>query len=111
MKLSLFKKLCDPAKFYLILSFFSVILYIINPNKMIISQNNGLGIQVLIMLIWTYILNWVCTMNNGRSIAWFLVFLPFILISLILLFLIRLAGNIDDETLEDIKESCSQCAL
>jgi len=75
------------------------------------SKNNGLGIQVLIMLLWTYILNWVCSMKNGRQIAWFLVFLPFILLSLMLVFFIRLAGSIDDEKLEELKESCSECSL
>jgi hypothetical protein len=111
MKSTLFGKLCDPAKFYLVLSFFSVVLYVMNPDKMGMSQNNGLGIQVLIMLLWTYILNWVCSMKNGRQIAWFLVFLPFILLSLMLVFFIRLAGNIDDEKLEELKESCSECSL
>jgi hypothetical protein len=111
MKSTLFGKLCDPAKFYLVLSFFSVILYLLNPDKMGMSQTNGVGVQVLIMLLWTYILNWVCSMKHGRNIAWFLVFLPFLLLFMLLVMLIKLTGSIDEETLEELKESCSECSF
>tara|TARA_Y100000389_G_scaffold23233_1_gene19818 strand:- start:3905 stop:4324 length:420 start_codon:yes stop_codon:yes gene_type:complete len=78
----MFKKLCGPAKFYLVLSLISLSFYLI---QMVESKNKmntlmGLSIQSLVVLVWTYILNWVCSLKYGNKIAWFLVFLPLLLL-------------------------------
>ena len=82
-----FNNLCDPAQFYLVLSIISGLIYL---AKMLDQTNHvntvsGIFIQVCIVLIWSCVLNWVCRLKYGEKIAWFLVFLPFILIVLILI--------------------------
>lgn len=77
-----FKKLCGPAQFYLVLSLISLLLYLIqmleSKNKM--NTVMGFSLQVLVVVLWTCILNWVCSLKYGNKIAWFLVFLPIIFI-------------------------------
>jgi hypothetical protein len=79
---TIFKKLCGPAQFYLVLSLISLILYLVqmlqSRNKM--NTVTGLMIQTFVVVVWTYILNWVCCLKYGNKIAWFLVFLPLILL-------------------------------
>lgn len=76
-----FNNLCGPAQFYLVLSLVSLLMYsyhlVMNDKK---STPMGLVYHGLIMIIWTYILNWVCTMKYGVQISWFLVFLPVLLV-------------------------------
>ena len=85
MDKNLFKNLCTPAKIYFAIAVISSIVALIN----------GVGFgSVLIKLIfaffWTYVLGWLC--NKGyKSISWFLVLFPFILI---LLAILRIANNL-----------------
>ena len=81
-----FEKLCDPAKLYLLLSLASVVVYTIHyfgKGKQMYSIQE-LGIQVIVMFIWTCILNKICTFKHGVKISWFLVFLPIIFMIIIL---------------------------
>jgi len=85
MDKNLFKNLCTPAKIYFAIAVISSIIALIN----------GVGFgSVLIKLIfaffWTYVLGWLC--NKGyKSISWFLVLFPFILI---LLAILLIANNL-----------------
>jgi hypothetical protein len=99
MKVDLFvSKLCDPAKFYLFLSFIGVVLYTINfIEKQPMYTLCGLGGQVLLMVIYTYILNWVCSMKHGVAVSWVLVFLPFIILSMMLLVVIQTMPKVEEE--------------
>ena len=49
-----------------------------------------LGMQVIVMFIWTFILNKVCTFKYGVKISWVLVALPivFMILGLLLMFFI-----------------------
>lgn len=94
--MSLFKNLCTPAYFYLILSsIFLVISSIQNygnvdtyclgqmsctvPNTLLIFL-----LKVIYVLFWTWILNLIC--GAGYSgVSWFLVLLPFILLFLLII--------------------------
>ena len=49
-----------------------------SKNKM--NTVMGFSLQVLVVVLWTCILNWVCSLKYGNKIAWFLVFLPIIFI-------------------------------
>jgi len=84
-----FNKLCNPAKFYFILS---AIAYLF-----IVAQNVGVGnkytlgmysmnyasptlvlvYQAAYIVFWTWLLNIICTVN--KSISWIIVLFPFIL--------------------------------
>lgn len=83
-------KLCDPAKFYLFLSFVGVVFYLVNfIEKQPMYTMCGLGGQIFMMVIYTYILNWVCTMKHGTTVSWFLVFLPFLFVGFMVLMLVQ----------------------
>tara|TARA_Y100000389_G_C17262082_1_gene413536 strand:+ start:383 stop:799 length:417 start_codon:yes stop_codon:yes gene_type:complete len=102
--------LCSPAKFYLGLSIFSLVIYLVNmmehKDKMITTV--GIIIQSIMVLVWTSVLNWICTMKYGVKISWFLVFLP-LLIVIILLFIfyhmIDKMGLTKDDLKQMIEES------
>ena len=91
--------LCGPAKFYLILIIISTFTYLCisykqnkhNKSRFQKELKNGILMPTLFSLIWVMIINWVCHMRNGNTIAWILVFLPvilwmFMLLSIIVLF-------------------------
>jgi hypothetical protein len=88
--LKLFNKLCNPAKLYVLLSFVSIVVYIVHfmgQSKKTHSIKD-LGLQVLLMFIWTAILNKVCSFKYGEKISWILVFLPvvFMIVLMVLAF-------------------------
>ena len=105
-----FNNLCSPAQFYLGLSIFSLVIYLVNmmehKDKMITVT--GIIIQSIMVLVWTCVLNWICTMKYGVKISWFLVFLP-LLIVIILLFIfyhmIDKMGLTKDDLKQMIEES------
>jgi len=39
----------------------------------------GLVIHGVVIVVWTCVLNWVCSLKNGTNIAWILIFLPILL--------------------------------
>ena len=90
-----FNKLCSPAKFYLVISAVSLLIYIMAMMNHVDKMHtvNGLAIQTLTMVIWTLVLNWVCSLKYGNKIAWFLVFLPMILVFIMIFFMIYLVSE------------------
>jgi len=69
-----FKELCTPAKIYFAISAFVIIMALFQRVKFGI-----LAIKTIFILIWTYILNLLCK-SGYKSISWFLVLLPYIII-------------------------------
>ena len=86
----MFNKLCSPAKFYLVMSIVYYILILLqnigshdrfylgsyscsHSNPGIILLINGLYI-----LLWTWLLNLICSVN--KTISWVIVFFPIILL-------------------------------
>ena len=108
MRLSLtLRSLCTPALFYLLISSFALIGILVqnimqngqfcvgyfscpssNLQKMIIFL-----IEVVYIVFWTWILTLICK-SGYKSIAWFIVLFPFVLMFL-LMALIILKGNGD----------------
>jgi uncharacterized protein YacL len=82
-----FNKLCDPVKFYLLLSFASVVVYVIHlmGNSRNKYATKELVLHVALITIWTLILNKVCSFKYGVKISWFLVFLPVIFLIILVL--------------------------
>lgn len=100
-----FNSLCDPAKFYLIVSLVSVVMYAYHIlDKSPRYTVMGLGVQGALALIWTLVLNWVCSLKYGTKISWFLVFLP-------LLFVIVFMAVVFSHLTQGIavKEECDEC--
>ena len=71
-----FEKLCTPAKIYFALAIFSILMGLFSGfNLMAI-----LG-KLIFAVIYTFILGWLCS-KGWKSLSWFLVLLPYVLILL-----------------------------
>ena len=95
--LKMFNKLCDPAKLYVMLSLASVVVYIVHfmgQSKKTHSIKD-LGLQVILMFIWTAILNKVCSFKYGEKISWILVFLPVILMIVLMVLAFKMIDELD----------------
>ena len=113
-----FNGLCGPAQFYLVISLISLVIYLINmvEHRDQMNTASGLTIQAVAVIIWTIILNWVCSLKYGTKVAWFLVFLPMILMLMVLILFYHMVDTMD-LTKEDIhsiadkleKEQCEDC--
>ncbi len=125
MKLSIsgvkktFHNLCGPAQFYLVLSLLSLVIYLIqmleHRNKL--NTATGLTIQAIIVIVWTAILNWVCSLKYGNKVAWFLVFLPVILLFTMLIVFYHMVDTmgITKQELQTMvyelnEDSCEECS-
>ena len=68
-----FSRFCTPAQLYLILAGISLLTAFFNDFQVITLIVNG-----IFVLIWGWILNWLCS-KGLKAISWILVLLPFIL--------------------------------
>ena len=88
-------QLCTPAYIYFILSVFCIVFAAFqnmgNRNKYTLGMFSCnvpsclaiFIVKIVYVLFWTWVLNLIC--NNGHTgIAWFLLFLPFIMLFLLL---------------------------
>lgn len=97
MELVGLRKLCSPAKFYLIISTIIILImaiqnynnrdiYCLGYYSCEINTSLMFIIKIVYVIFWTWILNLIC--NSGAvSIAWFLVLLPYIILFILLAFL------------------------
>ena len=95
--IKMFNKLCDPAKLYVMLSLASVVVYIVHfmgQSKKTYSIKD-LGLQVLLMFIWTAILNKVCSFKYGEKISWILVFLPVVFMIVLMVVAFKMIDELD----------------
>jgi succinate-acetate transporter protein len=91
-----FDKLCDPAKLYLLLSFSSILLYIVHLVKQgSLPKVTELSMQVLVLVVWTVILNKVCSFKYGVKISWVLVALPIVFMILAIVFAVYFIDELD----------------
>jgi len=82
-----FEKLCTPAKIYFALAILSILMGLFSGfNLMAI-----LG-KLIFAVIYTFILGWLCS-KGWKSLSWFLVLLPYVLILLTFFGLIALSRN------------------
>jgi predicted PurR-regulated permease PerM len=73
-----FSELCSPAKVYVVLAAFSIIIMIVNKQLL------GSLLKLIFAFIFTYFLNWLCS-KGYSGLSWFIVLLPFIFIILSML--------------------------
>lgn len=98
-----YNALCNPARFYVLISLFSILVMAIqnlgNTDKYCLGMYNCdltfptflvfVG-KLLYVLFWTFVLNSLCE-NKYTNLAWFLVLLPFVGLFIILgLFILTL---------------------
>jgi hypothetical protein len=74
-----FSKLCTPARIYFAIAVIAAIYGLFNGISLMMAFWN-----LLFAFIWTFVLGWLCS-KGYTSISWFLVLLPYILISLAML--------------------------
>jgi len=73
MKLGFSKELCTPAFLYLVISLFAILIAIFNKVHLVAILS-----KTLFIFFWIFLLNLLCK-NGYKSISWFLVLLPYIL--------------------------------
>ena len=54
-----------------------------------------LVIHVVLMVVWTLILNKVCSFKYGVKISWLLVFLPILLLIVLMIFVVKMMDKLD----------------
>jgi hypothetical protein len=82
-----FEKLCTPAKLYFALAILSILMGLFSGFHLMAI----LG-KLVFAVIYTFILGWLCS-KGWKSLAWFLVLLPYVLILLALFGLISLSKD------------------
>jgi hypothetical protein len=71
-----FSKLCTPAKIYFAITVIASIVMLFSGVSFI-----SVFIKLIFAFIWAFVLGWLC--NKGfKSLSWFLVLLPYIIILL-----------------------------
>jgi DNA integrity scanning protein DisA with diadenylate cyclase activity len=68
-----FKELCTPAALYFVISAIAIIIALFNGMKLM-----AVGIKAIFVIIYTFFLNFLCQ-KGFKSVSWFLVLLPYIL--------------------------------
>jgi hypothetical protein len=74
-----FSKLCTPAKVYFALAVLASLIALFNRMSIV-----GVFIKLIFAFIWTFVLGYLCD-QGYKSLSWFLVLLPYIIILLVLL--------------------------
>ena len=96
-----FRRFCTPAQLYLILAGISLITAFFNDFQVITLVANG-----IFVLIWGWILNWLCS-KGLKAISWVLVLLPFIFFIFTFFFTKDIISNATDE--EGFQEGATDC--
>ena len=93
----MFRKLCPPAYIYLIISIMFILYSGIKNIFFHTKDDNCLGglscnigspifmfiFNILYVVLWTYILNLLCSTGKfGTGVSWFLILLPFLVLTL-----------------------------
>lgn len=71
-----FSKLCTPARIYFAIAVIAAIFALFNGASMMMEFW-----KIVFAFIWTFVLGWLCD-KGYKSISWFLVLLPYILMFL-----------------------------
>jgi hypothetical protein len=79
-----FSKLCTPARLYFVIAIISTVVALFSKVSLL-----AVFIKLLFGFIWTYILGWLCK-KGYESLSWFLVLLPYIIILLAIIGILRL---------------------
>lgn len=80
-----FKQMCTPAQVYLVIAVLAGLLALLNRTSVL-----HVVVNLLFALVWTFVLSWLC--NHGyESLSWFLVLLPYIILLLGILGIMKLS--------------------
>jgi len=76
--MSMFTRICNPAKLYLVVSAILLVFAVLKK----ISAGTFI-VKGAFILLWTFLLNWLCSKGFG-NVAWVIVLLPFVFLFLTL---------------------------
>ena len=79
-----FRKLCTPAKIYFVLAVLACVVALYNRVAFA-----AVFVKLIFAFIWTFVLSWLCS-KGLKSVAWFLVLLPYIILLLVAFKLMRM---------------------
>ena len=82
-----FKKLCEPAKIYLVVTVIFIVLSVFNGISAL-----TLLVKAAFALIWTLVLNWLCS-KGFSGLAWIIVLMPFIFFFLAMFMTMDMVGK------------------
>jgi hypothetical protein len=113
-------KICSPARFYLGVSIFFILLLIVqnlfngNPGELCVGIYKCnishvllfFVIKALYVVFWTWILNLLCK-HGLKNLSWFLVLIPFLLfaVGLIMFFYVALIQNSTEKNSNEQKSN------
>ena len=78
-----FSKLCTPAKIYFAIAVIASLFALLSGVSIL-----AVFVKLIFAFIWTFILSWLCQ-KGYKSLSWFLVLLPYIIILLAVLGIYR----------------------
>ena len=93
--------LCTPAQLYFIITAIGFLFTAWGFPKAL--NMSSIMYQMLITLIWTYLLGWICT-KGWSGLSWFLVIAPFVLTFFFIYSLYRMADNLEKAVQKKITE-------
>jgi len=82
MSINLFNELCTPAKVYFILQTIIIIFGMFQGTTAM-----SLLINIIFVLVWTYILGWICK-KGFYIVSWILVLAPLLIVPIFLMMFI-----------------------
>jgi len=82
MSINLFNELCTPAKVYFILQTIIIIFGMFQGTTAM-----SLLINIIFVLVWTYILGWICK-KGFNIVSWILVLAPLLIVPIFLMMFI-----------------------
>jgi ABC-type uncharacterized transport system permease subunit len=82
-----FSKLCTPAKIYFTIAVVASIVALFRGAHVM-----AVVAKLFFAFIWTYVLGWLCS-KGLRTLSWFLVLLPYIIIGLAMFKIYRMSDD------------------
>lgn len=101
-----FTRMCSPAKFYFAIFLLNILFMLYHRIRLVLVFS-----KIIFGCIWTYFLSWLCK-KGYKSVSWFLVLLPFILIALVVVLgatTIRMNDNLDVVVVSSSPSVVSKC--
>jgi F0F1-type ATP synthase assembly protein I len=84
-----FNKLCTPAKIYFGISVLSCIIMLFDRINIV-----AIFSKLIFAFLWAFVLGWLCS-KGYKSISWFLVLLPFVMMLLVSFGIMRHIKDVD----------------
>jgi len=108
-------ELCSPAQVYLLLAVLGQLTYLaamIHTNNTVVDAEPeggsihhytffGFIVNIVFVVIWVALLNYICKFKYGKKIAWFLVLFPIIFFMLLIIGLLLAIAFIAEQTVKN----------